>query len=115
MTLIDMHDPRRVARKPDQNRILFSAQGYADEIVQHEFRISGVELRLYNEGVRRGSGPYSLITAFVETDKGSVEMVYDEGLRGDKPLQQAAELLVSNIGLAGLILRSIIALRGAGN
>jgi len=52
-----------------------------------------------------------LITSFVETDKGSVEMIYDEGFRGEDPLSRAAEFLTSNLGVSGLILRSIISLR----
>ena len=42
---------------------------------------------------------------------GSVEMIYDEGFRGENPLLRAAEFLTSNLGISGLILRSIISLR----
>jgi hypothetical protein len=42
---------------------------------------------------------------------GSVEMIYDEGFRGEQSLLRASEFLTSNLGISGLILRSIIALR----
>jgi len=107
MTIVDLHDPQRVNRTPDSVEVLFSS----GDFVQDGFRISKVELRLYNERIDEKLGDYSLITCFVETDKGSVEMIYDEGFRGDKPLLRAAKFLTSNLGISGLILRSIISLR----
>ena len=107
MTIVDLHDPQRVNRKPDSVEVLLSS----GDFIQDDFRISKVELRLYNERTDEKLGKYSLITSFVETDKGSVEMIYDEGFRGEKPLLRAAEFLTSNLGISGLILRSIIALR----
>ena len=79
--------------------------------VQDGFTISKVELRLYSERTDKKLGDYSLITSFVETDKGSVEMIYDEGFRGEAPLSRAAKFLTSNLGVSALILRSIISLR----
>ena len=38
-------------------------------------------------------------------------MIYDEGFRGDDSLSRAKEFLISNLGISGLILRSVIALR----
>ena len=113
-TLIDLHDPGRVDREPDDVRVLFSSPGPSGDMVDRGFRVSRVELRLYREGTDERRGRYSLITAFVRTDRGSVETAYDEGFRGDEPLEQASELLVSSLGLSGLILRSTISLRGAG-
>ncbi len=107
MTIVDLHDPQRVNRKPDSVEVLFSS----GDFVQDGFRISKVELRLYNERTDEKLGKYSLITSFVETDKGSVEMIYDEGFRGEESLLRAAEFLTSNLGISGLILRSIISLR----
>ncbi len=107
MTIVDLHDPQRVNRKPDSVEVLLSSGNF----IQDDFRISKVELRLYNERTDEKLGKYSLITSFVETDKGSVEMIYDEGFRGEEPLLRAAEFLTSNLGISGLILRSIIALR----
>ena len=107
MKIIDLHDPQRVDKSPDNVEILMSSGNF----VQDEFVISKVELRLYNERIDAELGTFSLITSFVETDKGSVEMIYDEGFRGENPLQRTREFLISNLGISALILRSIICLR----
>lgn len=107
MKIIDLHDPLRVNKSPDNVEILMSSGNF----IQDEFVISKVELRLYNERIDEKLGRFSLITSFVETDKGSVEMIYDEGFRGENPLVQIREFLISNLGISGLILRSIICLR----
>ena len=107
MTIVDLHDPQRVNRTPDDVKVLLSSGNFP----QDGFTISKVELRLYNERTDEKLGVYSLITSFVETDKGSVEMIYDEGFRGEESLLRAAEFLTSTLGISGLILRSIISLR----
>ncbi len=107
MIIVDLHDPQRVNKTPNGVEVLLSSGNF----VQDGFTISKVELRLYNERTNEKLGVYSLITSFVETNKGSVEMIYDEGFRGEKPLLRAAEFLTSNLGISGLVLRSIISLR----
>ena len=107
MNIIDMHNPNRVKRNPDSVEILLSSGNF----IQDEFTIFKVELRLYNERTDDSLGVYSLITSFVETDKGTVEMIYDEGFRGTNPLSRASTFLISNLGISGLILRSVISLR----
>jgi len=107
MIIVDLHDPRRVNRTPDDVKVLLSSGNFT----QDDFVISKVELRLYNERTDEKLGVYALITSFVETDKGSVEMIYDEGFRGEGPLLRAAEFLTSSLGISGMILRSIISLR----
>ena len=107
MRIIDLHDANRIEKPPDESEILLSSGNF----VQEEFTISKVELRLYTEKIDEKLGPYSLITSYVETDKGSIEMIYDEGFRGENPLKSATEFLTSNLGISGLILRSIISLR----
>ena len=106
MKIIDLHDPHRVEKKPDAVEVLLPGN-----FVQDEFTITDVELRLYNEKNDEKLGTFSLITTFVQTDKGSIEMIYDEGFRGDDALSRAAQFLTSNLGVSGLILRSVIALR----
>jgi len=107
VNIIDLHDPKRVNRKPDQIEILFNSGKFEEQgfIVKH------VELRLYVEHTDKELGPFSLITSFVHTDKGTVEMVYDEGYRGEDSLNRAVKFLISNLGLSALILRSIITLQ----
>jgi len=107
MNIVDLHDPRRVDRVPNDVAILFSSENF----IQDDFIISKVELRLYCERSDDKLGDYSLITSFVDTDRGSVEMIYDEGFRGEHSLLRATEFLTSNLGISGLILRSIISLR----
>ena len=107
MNIVDLHDPQRVNRTPDSVEVLLSSGNF----VQDGFTISKVELRLYNEKTDEKLGDYSLITSFVETDKGTIEMIYDEGFRGENPLLRASKFLTSNLGISALILRSIISLR----
>ena len=107
MDIIDMHNPDRINRCPDSVNILLSGGAF----IQDEFTISKVELRLYNEQTDEKLGVYSLITSFVETNKGSVEMIYDEGFRGAESLSRASSFLIGNLGISALILRSVISLR----
>jgi len=107
MKIIDLHDPQRINKSPNSVEILMASGNF----VQDEFVISKVELRLYIEQIDDKLGSFSLITSFVETDKGSVEMIYDEGFRGENHLKKTREFLISNLGISGLILRSIICLR----
>lgn len=108
MEIIDLKTPQRVKRKPDQVEVLFSSGDFEEQ----GFAINHVELRLYIEKTDEKLGPFSLITSFVKTDKGTVEMIYDEGYRGEDSLNSAVKFLTSNLGLSGLILRSIIVLKG---
>jgi hypothetical protein len=107
MDVIDVYDPRRVSKTPDNVEVLFSSGNF----IQEDFMISKIELRLYIEKKHEKLGEYSLITSFVETDRGTVEMIYDEGFRGEKPLSRATQFLTSNLGISALVLRSIISLR----
>jgi hypothetical protein len=107
LKLIDIHNPERVNRKPDQIEILFSSGDFEEQ----GFLVKHVELRLYVEKNDDKLGPFSLITSFVQTNKGSVEMIYDEGYRGEDSLNRTVKFLVSNMGLSALILRSTISLK----
>jgi hypothetical protein len=107
MNIVDLHEPKRVDKTPDAVEVLLSDGNF----IQDEFKISRVELRLYSEQIDEKLGVFSLITSFVETDKGSVEMIYDEGFRGKNSLLRASEFLTSNLGISGLILRSVISLQ----
>ena len=106
MNIVDLHDPKRVDRIPDGVEVLLSSGNFT----QDNFKISKVELRLYSEQTDEKLGVFSLITSFVETNRGSIEMIYDEGFRGQNSLLRATQFLTSNLGISGLILRSVIAL-----
>jgi hypothetical protein len=107
MKIIDLYDPSRVDKTPDCVEVLFSS----GDFIQDEYKISKVELRLYIERTDDKLGDYSLITSFVDTDKDSIELIYDEGFRGDDSLSRTKDFLISNLGISGLILRSVIAMR----
>ena len=82
------------------------------EMQNQGFVISRIELRRYVERVDEQLGDYSLLTVLVETDKGSVEMKYDEGFRGPDALESASTMLTRYVGLASLINRALIELQG---
>lgn len=107
MKIVDLHDPNRINRIPDGVEVLFTSGDFEQE----GFSVTKVELRHYVERIDENLGPYSLITSYVETDKGSVEMIYDEGYRGDDSLNRTVKFLISNLGISGLILRSLITLK----
>ena len=107
MEIIDLHDPSRVNQNPDDVQNLLESGNF----IQDEFKIFRIELRLYKEKIDDKLGIYSLITSFVQTDKGTIEMIYDEGFLGDDPLSRAFTFLTTNLGLSALVLRSIISIR----
>ena len=106
MKIVDVSNPLRVNRLPDNSVTLLSQGTYSE----HGFKIKKVDLRLYLEKTDEKLGPFSLITSFVETDKGTIEMIYDEGYLGLNSLKKAKDFLILNIGISGIILRSIISL-----
>ena len=55
MNIIDLHDPTRVNKSPDDVNVLFSS----GQFIQDEFKISRVELRLYYERTDEKFGVYS--------------------------------------------------------
>jgi len=107
MRIIDVSEPSKIDRKPDQ--IIQLIQNAS--LVQDGFKIQRIEMRLYNQHTDDTLGIFSIITAFVETDKGSIEILYDEGYRGHKALDDTVKFLTQNLGLSSLILRCIISLK----
>ena len=63
MDIVDLHDPQRVNKTPDDIKVLFSSGNF----IQDEFKISHVELRYYSERTDEKLGNYSLITSFVKS------------------------------------------------
>ena len=108
MRYIDISNPERVDRKPDKTIHLLSS----GSITEKGYKIKNIQLRLYIEKHDKKLGTYSLITSLVETDKGSVEMIYDEGYRGNNSLETSSKFLTENLGISSLILRSLIFLDG---
>lgn len=104
--IIEVADPERIDGVPDKTITLVSD----GKFLERGHLVKNVILNLYVQKKDETLGPYSLITALVETDKGVIEMTYDEGWRGANALEEAAAFLTSHLGISGLILRSIIQL-----
>ncbi|MFB5610244.1 MAG: hypothetical protein ACE5R3_00615 [Nitrosopumilaceae archaeon] len=107
MKIVDISNPERVNREPDKISVLLSDGNFSEQ----EFLIKRIELKLYIEKIDEKLGPYSLITANIETDKGNIEMIYDEGFRGENALEKATAFVTNNLGISSLILRSIVSLK----
>lgn len=107
MKVIDVINPQRISKVPDKVVVLLSSGNF----VEQGFIVKKLQLCLYLQKHDEKLGPYSLITVQVETDKGEIEMTYDEGYRGKNALEEAAGFLTANLGLSSLILRSIMQLK----
>ena len=106
MVIDDAINSKIFAQNPEQTIVLLSD----GNSVQNGFRIKNLELRLYNDIIIDGSDAHSIITVHLETDKHSIESIYDQSDISNNSLEDAAKLLISNLGLSGIILRLIISL-----
>ncbi len=100
-------DQERISRPPDKSRTILEHGSQANQ----GFVIRKIEMRQYIERRDSRLGDYSLLTAVVETDRGTVEMKYDEGFRGPDALESAVTLITRYVGLASLINRALIELQ----
>ena len=107
MKFVDIPDSERIERQPDNRSMIFSD----GEISQDGIVIKQIELLQYKTKKDQTLGEYSIITALIDTDHGQIEILYDEGYRGKDVLSESANMLVQNLGLSGLILRSMISLK----
>ena len=107
MKFVDVPDSNRIESGPDNRTVIFSD----GKITQDGVEIKKIELLEYKIKTDQNLGQYSIITALVDTDQGQIEILYDEGYRGDDALIDSANMLVQNLGLSGLILRSLISLK----
>lgn len=98
-------EPGRIAGPPAK-----SAQLLHSAMKMEGVLITKMEMRQYVERTDEHLGDYSLLTVVVETDRGAVEMKYDEGFRGPDALESATKLLLQYAGLAALINRALIEL-----
>lgn len=109
MKVTDVIGSKRLNNGPDKTIVLMASGNFTER----GYKIKTICLNLYLQDKDPKLGPYSLITVYVETDKGSIEMIYDEGYRGENALEEAAGFLTSHLGMSGLILRSIIQLESS--
>jgi hypothetical protein len=93
----------RVKLDPKESAIVFDGN-----MKLQDYLIKKIELKRYVERLDDNLGEYSLLTVSVETDKGFIEMKYDEGFRGKDALASAVRLLADYTGLSSLINRAII-------
>ena len=100
-------DPHRTNRSPDRASVLLAGGNQQNQGVV----IRKIEMRQYIERKDERLGDYSLLTVLVDTDRGAVEMKYDEGFRGPDALDSAVEMLTQYTGLASLINRALIELQ----
>ena len=107
MKFIDIPDSKRIEGEPNDRNLIFSD----GKITQDGVEIKKIELLQYKIKTDQNLGEYSIITALVDTDQGQIEILYDEGYRGDDALNDSATMLIQNLGLSGLILRSLISLK----
>lgn len=98
-------EPGRIAGPPVKSVQLLNAAMRMEGV-----SITKMEMRQYVERTDEHLGDYSLLTVVVETDRGAVEMKYDEGFRGPDALESAAKLLLQYAGLSALINRALIEL-----
>jgi hypothetical protein len=101
----------RANREPDAVTVLLEGGNSQNQgfIIQH------MELRQYIESRHPRLGEYSLITVLIKTDKGIIEMKYDEGFRGSDALKSTADFLSQYVGYAALIDRTLIELQDFGH
>tara|TARA_B100000029_G_scaffold81089_1_gene72178 strand:+ start:264 stop:611 length:348 start_codon:yes stop_codon:yes gene_type:complete len=107
MKFVDIPDSNRIKNEPDNRSVIFSN----GKITQDNIAIQKIELLEYKIKNDEEFGYYSIITALIDTDHGIIEILYDEGYRGDDALTESVNMLIQNLGLSGLILRSIISLK----
>ena len=107
MKFVDVPDSKRIEKEPDNRNVIFSD----GKITQDGVEIKQIELLRYKIKTDENLGEYSVITALVDTDQGQIEILYDEGYRGNDALNESANMLIQNLGLSGLILRSLISLK----
>lgn len=92
-------DLKRIQSNPDKAFILLTDGKNENQ----GFIIENVELRQYIEKRDPALGNFSLITVFLQTNKGTVEMKYDEGFKGNDAIESAASMLTQYIGFGALI------------
>ena len=96
MKIIDVVEPSKIDREPDQIISLIK-NGKSTE---NGFQIQTVEMRSYKQNIDKKLGVFTIITAYVETDNGSIEILYDEGYRGENALKDSVKFLTENLGLS---------------
>jgi hypothetical protein len=96
---------QRISNAPVAKEVLLE---HGSQLVDN-VSIERVELRQYWEKLDKERGFYSLITVYLKTSKGEIELKFDEGFKGKDPLPAISLTLVRYVGLKSLINRALIA------
>lgn len=96
----------RLSKEPIEKVVIFEGATLSIDKVS----IERVELRHYRERLDVQKGFYSLITVYLKSSKGEIELKFDEGFKGNDPLPELSLILMKYVGLESLINRLVIAL-----
>lgn len=94
MHVLDVLVPTRISHIPDKTVKLLSYADYNEQ----GYVISDIEVRLYQKKIKNEI--YSIITFFVETDKGTIERIINEGYLGPNSLEEEIAYVTSHLVLS---------------
>jgi hypothetical protein len=95
----------RISNVPIDKAVLFEGNSLSVD----DITIDRVELRQYLESLDQKKGIYSLITVYLKSSRGEMELKFDEGFKGKNPLPEISLILTKYIGLESLLNRLVIA------
>jgi hypothetical protein len=95
----------RISGVPIDKAVLFEGVSFSVDNVT----IDRVELRQYLESLDQKKGIYSLITVYLKSSRGEMELKFDEGFKGKNPLPEISLILTKYIGLESLLNRLVLA------
>jgi hypothetical protein len=95
----------RISGAPIDKAVLFEGGSLSVDNVT----IDRVELRQYLENLDQKKGIYSLITVYLKSSRGEMELKFDEGFKGKNPLPEISLMLTKYIGLESLLNRLVLA------
>jgi hypothetical protein len=95
----------RISGVPIDKAVLFEGVSLSVDNIT----IDRVELRQYLESLDQQKGIYSLITVYLKSSRGEMELKFDEGFKGKNPLPEISLILTKYIGLESLLNRLVLA------
>ena len=102
MKFNDISDPSRIDKIPDESQEIFSSENFTEQ----GLIIQKIEMRLYIEKENK-----CLITVFLQSDKGEVDMLYNEMKYEEDSLPNLTKFLTNQLGISSIITRTIIFLK----
>jgi len=102
MKFNDIPDPSRIDKIPDESQTIFSSENF----IEQGLIIKKIEMRLYIEKENK-----CLITIFLQSDKGDVEMLYNELPYDKNSLPNLTKFVTNQLGISSIVTRAIIFLK----